>query len=120
MHDAKEFSLDGETVRVDSAELERIKVAVLDRLARPATESGRANSAVLHRLRDELRQASVFVSPDGPQLGAWRLTTRDSKLALLRVRARGRMNVFFVAKLARGPHGGWAVNDFYQERMMAR
>ena len=120
MEQAQEFKVDGRVIRIDSTELERIRAAVVKRLASRTLEADRANADAMQRFETELTQAPATVGPDDTRLGAWALAYRGDQLALVRVPPRALLNILYVAKLTRAVDGAWTVTDFYQERMAAR
>lgn len=107
----KEYHVHDQAVRIDEAELERIRSCVLRALA-PYDDERKA-------LREELQRSIAIVGPDEVRLGAWVLTERDGSLVLVWHSPRAAINHAFVAILDRRD-GEWHVVELREERMLAR
>ncbi len=106
----EEFQVNGETIRVDEADMEPIRQAVLQLLASKEDELCRF-------LREDLDSSILIFGSQGLRFGFWVLTEREEGLALVRIPPRAEVNYIFGAKLEfDGEH--WTATQFIEERMM--
>ncbi len=108
----REFRLHYETIVITESDMENIRRAVIDRLAREDDDPHRF-------LKKELEGSIAVLGSEDSRFGPWVLTDRNEQLALVRIPPRGAMNYLFVARLDRH-QGHWIVTEFFQERMQAQ